>query len=252
MLFRTVEGLEQKAGVPKQKLRRLVVKELTDNGLDEGGKARVGELPNGGGYFVEDGGKGIDGTPAEIAQLFSISRPPVSTKLLHLPTRGTLGNGLRVVTGAVLASSGTLTVVTCNRRIELQPQYDGTPKVLPPTQGGLPARRANRVLFWPGPPRRFADAPLGRARLPFRAGQGLRRKVLALVVRCGAISRAAVCQWRPTGARPDRQPRRLHRRYCRYDRGQSEAQSDGLQQGQPRAGDRPARGRATSCQAGLL
>jgi len=35
-LFRTVEGLEQKAGVAKHKLSRLVVKELADNGLDSG------------------------------------------------------------------------------------------------------------------------------------------------------------------------------------------------------------------------
>jgi hypothetical protein len=39
---------------------------------------------------------------------FSINRPMVSTKLLRLPTRGALGNGLRVVTGAVLASGGSL------------------------------------------------------------------------------------------------------------------------------------------------
>jgi hypothetical protein len=37
----TVEGLQQKAGVAKSKLRRLVVKELADNGLDEGGKVRA-------------------------------------------------------------------------------------------------------------------------------------------------------------------------------------------------------------------
>jgi hypothetical protein len=66
--FRTVEGLQQKAGVAKDKLRRLT--------LDDGG--------------------GIDGTPEEIARLFSIARPMVSTKLLRLPTRGALGNGLRV------------------------------------------------------------------------------------------------------------------------------------------------------------
>ena len=102
-LFRTVEGLQQKAGVAKSKLRRLVLKELVDNGLDEDAKVRVGVL-QGGGYFVEDDGRGIDGTPEEIAQLFSIARPMVSTKLLRLPTRGALGNGLRVVAGAVLAS----------------------------------------------------------------------------------------------------------------------------------------------------
>src|SRR5215471_665376 len=74
--FRTLEGLQQKAGVPKHKLPRLVLKELTDNGLDEAGKACVGILGDGG-YFVEDDGAGID--PDEVARLFSIARPLVST-----------------------------------------------------------------------------------------------------------------------------------------------------------------------------
>jgi hypothetical protein len=59
-LFRTAEGLSQKAGVPKHKLPRLVMKELADNGLDEGGQVRVGKLPDEAGYFVEDSGRGID------------------------------------------------------------------------------------------------------------------------------------------------------------------------------------------------
>jgi hypothetical protein len=128
-LFRTVEGLSQKAGVPKDKLSQLVLKELADNGLDEGAQVRVGSLP-GGGYFVEDDGRGIDGTPEKIAQLFSIARPMISTKLLRLPTRGALGNGLRVVAGAVLASQGSLVVITRNRRIVLRPERDGTTTVV--------------------------------------------------------------------------------------------------------------------------
>ena len=44
-LFRTVEGLQQRAGVAKNKLPRLVLKELADNGLDNGGEVRVGALP---------------------------------------------------------------------------------------------------------------------------------------------------------------------------------------------------------------
>jgi hypothetical protein len=95
-LFRTVEGLQQRAGVPASKLRQLVLKELADNGLDTGAKANVGELPSGG-YFVEDDGPGIAGTPEEIAALFSIARPMVSTKFVRLPVRGALGNGLRVL-----------------------------------------------------------------------------------------------------------------------------------------------------------
>src|SRR5262249_23920933 len=124
-LFRTANGLQQKAGVPQAKLIRLVLKEIADNALDEGGRVRIGKLP-GSGYFVEDDGRGIDGTPVEIAKLFSIARPLISTKLLRLPTRGALGNGLRVVAGAVLASEGSLSVITHNLRIELRPERDGT------------------------------------------------------------------------------------------------------------------------------
>jgi hypothetical protein len=40
--FRTIEGLQQKAGVSADKLRRLVLKELADNGLDTGASVNVG------------------------------------------------------------------------------------------------------------------------------------------------------------------------------------------------------------------
>jgi hypothetical protein len=126
--FRTIEGLQQKAGVPKDALARLVLKELADNALDTGAKVRVGKIK--GGYFVEDDGPGIGGTPEEIARLFSVRRPMVSTKLLRLPTRGALGNGLRVVAGAVLASSGSLSIVTRNQRIGLRPERDGSTTVI--------------------------------------------------------------------------------------------------------------------------
>jgi hypothetical protein len=150
--FRTVEGLQQKAGVPKQRLCRLVLKEITDNALDEGGQVRVGELPNGRGYFIEDGGGGIDGTPAEIARLFSISRPLVSTKLFRLPTRGALGNGLRVVAGAVLASGGALSVTTRNRRLVLKPEFDGTTTVVRATEVDFPTGTRVEISFGPALP----------------------------------------------------------------------------------------------------
>jgi len=128
-LFRTVEGLQQKGGVALDDLAALVLKELGDNALDAGGEVTVGELPKGG-YYIQDDGAGIDGTPEEIARLFSIERPLISTKLLRLPTRGALGNGLRVVAGAVLASGGSLVVMTRNRRIVLRPERDGTTTVV--------------------------------------------------------------------------------------------------------------------------
>ena len=43
-----------------------------------------------------------------IASLFSVRRQTMSSKYLRLPSRGALGNGLRVVTGAVLDVSGGL------------------------------------------------------------------------------------------------------------------------------------------------
>jgi hypothetical protein len=146
-LFRTIDGLQQKAGVPAHRLRRLVLKELADNALDEAGEARVGQLPDGAGYFIEDDGGGID--PDEVARLFSIARPLVSTKLLRLPIRGALGNGLRVVAGAVLASGGTLSVVTRNRRLELKPEYDGTTTVVSATDVAFPAGTRVEICFGP-------------------------------------------------------------------------------------------------------
>ena len=121
--FRTLEGLQQKAGVALDGLVALVLKELADNALDAGAHVTVGEI--GEGYFIQDDGPGID--PDEVARLFSIARPLTSSKMLRLPTRGALGNGLRVAAGAVLASGGKLSVETRGARITLKPRHqDGT------------------------------------------------------------------------------------------------------------------------------
>lgn len=124
-LFRTVQTLSQKAGVPPDKLRRLVAKELTDNALDACGSCGVGLLADTGGFFVEDEGAGIPGDPEAIANLFSIRRPLISSKIIRLPARGALGNGLRVVAGAVLVSAGSLVVITGGKRLRLTPKDSG-------------------------------------------------------------------------------------------------------------------------------
>jgi hypothetical protein len=126
-VFRTINGLQQNAGVSRGKLPMLVMKELTDNALDAGAKVNVNKLN--GSHIIEDNGKGIE--PDRVARLFSIRRSMLSTKLLRLPQhRGALGNGLRVVAGAVLASGGSLTVTTRNRRITLRPERDGSTTVV--------------------------------------------------------------------------------------------------------------------------
>jgi hypothetical protein len=148
-LFRTAEGLQQRAGVPMCLLRRLVVKELVDNGLDNGGSVKIETLPNNG-YAIVDDGPGID--LDAVPHLFSISRPMVSSKLLRLPTRGALGNGLRVVTGAVLASDGSLTITTRNRRIGLRPERDGTTTVLSTKKVDFPVGTRVEIRLGPALP----------------------------------------------------------------------------------------------------
>jgi hypothetical protein len=154
-LFRSVEGLEQKAGVPAVLLRRLVLKELADNALDSGSLGAGLVDPDEGldTHFIEDNGPGLDGTPEEIASLFSIRRPMFSSKLLRLPQPGALGNGLRVVAGAVLASEGSLAVITRNKRIELCPEADGSTTVVSVRAAKQPAGTRIEIGFGPALPR---------------------------------------------------------------------------------------------------
>jgi len=123
-LFRTLETLGQMAGVPASRLRRLALKELVDNALDVG--AAVTTTERNGFYIVVDNGPGIDGTPQDVANLFSIDRPLRSTKQWRKPQRGALGNGLRVVAGSLIASGGgKLHVLTRGRRLDIEPLADG-------------------------------------------------------------------------------------------------------------------------------
>ena len=122
-LFRNIASLGQKAGVPRHLLPALALKELADNALDAGALCTVGSAD--GFYRIVDNGPGIAGTDEDIARLFSIRRSLTSSKLYRLPTRGALGNGLRVVAGVVLCSGGELRVTTRGRRLTLKPQDDG-------------------------------------------------------------------------------------------------------------------------------
>ena len=120
-LFRNLSTLGQKAGVHQEAIPRLILKELADNALDETGTCRFGETEDGW-LYVEDDGEGLPGSDSDIASLFSVSRPLTSSKLLRRPSRGALGNGLRVVAGAVLASDGQMVVKTRGRKLRLRPR----------------------------------------------------------------------------------------------------------------------------------
>src|SRR5207249_12206490 len=109
----------------KEKLAAVVLKELVDNALDAGASCHFDELEGRFGFRVEDDGPGLPGEDPDVAALFSIRRPRLSSKLLRLPTRGALGNGLRVVAGAVLGSAGRLEVYTQGQHLRLLPQDSG-------------------------------------------------------------------------------------------------------------------------------
>jgi hypothetical protein len=72
--------------------------------------------------------------------------------LLRLPTRGALGNGLRVVAGAVVASEGSLVVTTRNRGIELHPERNGSTTVVTVTPVDLPVGTCVEIGFGPAIP----------------------------------------------------------------------------------------------------
>lgn len=129
--FGNARDLAQHAGVFKWDIPPLVVKELVDNALDASETCTYGLLENHDGFYVENPGEGFKGSDEEIAQLFSTSRPLMTTKYLRLPTRGRLGNGLRIVSGAVLSFGGTLVLKSAGRILELIPQDTGGTEVKP-------------------------------------------------------------------------------------------------------------------------
>jgi hypothetical protein len=59
---------------------------------------------------VTDNGPGL--ALKDMLRVFAVNRPLLSSKLKRLPTRGMLGNGLRIIMGAVAAFDGTISVTT--------------------------------------------------------------------------------------------------------------------------------------------
>jgi hypothetical protein len=114
-LFINPRTLSQKAGCQPAELRRLVLRELVDNALDAGAHVTLDRVDDV--WVVADDGPGLD--PDEVPSLFSVNRSLRSSKQLRLPTRGMVGNGLRVVTGAVAASDGELLVETRGHSLTL-------------------------------------------------------------------------------------------------------------------------------------
>ena len=129
-----ISNLTQRAGVVRELIRQLVLKELADNALDEMDRVgRPGEVTVSQDgehtYTVTDQGRGFADSPEELAVRFSIAKAMVSSKQWRKPTRGCVGNGLRVIVGAVVSGGGHIVVRTRNQQITLRPRMDGTTAV---------------------------------------------------------------------------------------------------------------------------
>jgi hypothetical protein len=150
-LFGNRQTLGQKAGVRPKLIPRLVVKELVDNALDAVGSCRFNlDTDRGDLIVVEDDGPGLPcDTDQEVADLFSIRRPLLSSKLLRMPRRGALGNGLRVIAGAVVSMGGTITVQTKGRTLVLRPERGGGTEIVSSSEwGGTGTRIGVNLNGW--------------------------------------------------------------------------------------------------------
>ncbi|MDD2495292.1 MAG: hypothetical protein PHE29_08875, partial [Tissierellia bacterium] len=125
-LFRNIDTLCQKAGVNRNQIPKLIIKELVDNALDVS-ECELKLLPDSNGFSVRDFGEGLEESLME--DLFSINRPMITSKLLRLPTRGALGNGLRVVIGAIISTNGNLIVETKGNKYNIVFLNDGSCKI---------------------------------------------------------------------------------------------------------------------------
>src|SRR4051812_19846003 len=94
----------------------VVLKKLVDNALDAGSLVTLAQVdPDT--WIVTNDDPGLD--RGQVLRFFAVNRPLTSTKLLRRPTRGMVGNGLRVVTGGAVASGGELTVESRGTRYVL-------------------------------------------------------------------------------------------------------------------------------------
>ena len=134
-LLATLQGLQMQSGVPIHHLRRLALKELADNALDAAdaagrpGQVRIERITDQV-YAVEDQGNGLPGNQDEIVNLFSLGREMISRKFWRLPSRGCLGNGLRIIVGTVAATGGTIEITTLNQRMLIRPLKSGKTEIV--------------------------------------------------------------------------------------------------------------------------
>jgi hypothetical protein len=128
-LFLDRATLPQKAGCQPGQLRKVVLKELVDNQLDASAQAELVWEEESKEWVIRGTNNGL--SVSAIPKLFSVNRPLVSSKLKRRVTRGLLGNGLRVVMGAVHALGGSIAVSVRGRSLILEVNpADGKTKIV--------------------------------------------------------------------------------------------------------------------------
>jgi hypothetical protein len=119
--FLDLATLPRKAGCDPEDLPRLVYKEAADNACDAGQIILVKGWtdPNGNrGVCLKDDGPGLESE--QVLIIYSPNRARFSSKHIRRVLRGLLGNGGRVIGGAVAASGGTLIIETRGHRFCLE------------------------------------------------------------------------------------------------------------------------------------
>ena len=168
-------------------------------------------------YFIEDDGPGLDGTPEEIASLFSIAPPDAlhqaaaaaaARRARQWPARGRRRRaGLGGLAGRHHPQSAHR-APPASGRLDHRRERDGGRSAR-----SAPASRSASVRRC-----RTSDAPFAWVEAAADIAprwQDLRRQVLAVLVRPGAIPRAYSCLWIAAAAQSDRAIRRLQRRQGR-------------------------------------
>jgi hypothetical protein len=142
--YADLSKLPRRSGVTSNLLRRLVLKELADNALDECDRVnRPGKVTISkdeyciNTYTVTDEGEGLNGTPEQIAAFFSLRRPKATSKLWRLPKRGAVGNGIRVIVGAVASGAGHIIIESRGQKITLRPQAHNGVTVVEKVEPGV-------------------------------------------------------------------------------------------------------------------
>jgi hypothetical protein len=119
--FLDLATLPRKAGCSPKDLARVVYKEAVDNACDAGTGVNAlwwADSKGNIGLSVKDQGPGLD--PEQVPIVYSPNRPQLSSKRIRRVQRGILGNGCRVIGGAVAATGGSLMVDTRGHRLTLQ------------------------------------------------------------------------------------------------------------------------------------